>query len=94
MCVQGACIAGGCILAWGSDYSVMSEGKHTIGLNETQLVGIIKASNLCGKLSRNIYIHVLLLCPSKGGHIVFVCVPARREASAAHLVRSFKEKFI
>ena len=49
-----------------------------------------------------------LLCPPKGGHIVFVRVNARREAwgvrreawgvrreaSAAHLVRSFKEKVI
>ena len=45
--------------------------------------------------------HNLLCPPSKGGHIVFVCVHVRREArcvrreaSASHLVRSFKEKVI
>ncbi|XP_065671104.1 enoyl-CoA delta isomerase 1, mitochondrial isoform X3 [Hydra vulgaris] len=35
--INGACPAGGCMIAFGSDYRVMVDGKHTIGLNETLL---------------------------------------------------------
>ncbi|KAK2147923.1 hypothetical protein LSH36_529g01034 [Paralvinella palmiformis] len=38
--VEGPCIAGGCMFVWGSDYRIMSEGKHTIGLNEARLVSM------------------------------------------------------
>ncbi|XP_046421094.1 enoyl-CoA delta isomerase 1, mitochondrial-like isoform X1 [Neodiprion fabricii] len=38
--VNGASPAGGCLLATSCEYRVFVEGKHTIGLNETQL-GII-----------------------------------------------------
>lgn len=34
---QGSSPAGGCLIALSSEYRVMVEGKHTIGLNETQL---------------------------------------------------------
>ncbi|XP_047139608.1 enoyl-CoA delta isomerase 1, mitochondrial isoform X2 [Hydra vulgaris] len=35
--INGACPAGGCMIAFSSDYRVMVDGKHTIGLNETLL---------------------------------------------------------
>ncbi|KAF3422243.1 hypothetical protein E2986_05577 [Frieseomelitta varia] len=38
--INGACPAGGCLLAMSCEYRVLVEGKHTIGLNETRL-GII-----------------------------------------------------
>ena len=38
--INGASPAGGCLLALSTEYRVMVEGKHTIGLNETQL-GIV-----------------------------------------------------
>lgn len=38
--IQGSSPAGGCMLAISTEYRVMVEGKHTIGLNETQL-GIV-----------------------------------------------------
>lgn len=34
---QGSSPAGGCLLAISTEYRVFVEGKHTIGLNETQL---------------------------------------------------------
>lgn len=34
---QGSSPAGGCILAISTEYRVFVEGKHIIGLNETQL---------------------------------------------------------
>ncbi|XP_011644021.1 enoyl-CoA delta isomerase 1, mitochondrial-like [Pogonomyrmex barbatus] len=38
--INGSSPAGGCLLAISTEYRVMTEGKHTIGLNETQL-GIV-----------------------------------------------------
>ncbi|XP_011865504.1 PREDICTED: enoyl-CoA delta isomerase 1, mitochondrial-like [Vollenhovia emeryi] len=38
--INGSSPAGGCLLAISTEYRVMVEGKHTIGLNETQL-GIV-----------------------------------------------------
>ncbi|XP_063984817.1 enoyl-CoA delta isomerase 1, mitochondrial-like [Diachasmimorpha longicaudata] len=38
--INGACPAGGCLLAQSCEYRVIVDGKHTIGLNETRL-GII-----------------------------------------------------
>ncbi|KAK2586487.1 hypothetical protein KPH14_010754 [Odynerus spinipes] len=38
--INGASPAGGCLLAISSEYRVLVDGKHTIGLNETQL-GIV-----------------------------------------------------
>lgn len=38
--INGSSPAGGCMLAMSTEYRVMVEGKHTIGLNETQL-GIV-----------------------------------------------------
>ena len=35
--INGACPAGGCAIAFSSDYRIMADGKHTIGLNETLL---------------------------------------------------------
>ena len=35
--INGACPAGGCMIAFSSDYRVMANGKQTIGLNETLL---------------------------------------------------------
>lgn len=35
--INGACPAGGCAIAFSCDYRIMAEGKHTIGLNETNL---------------------------------------------------------
>ncbi|KAG5307320.1 ECI1 isomerase, partial [Acromyrmex insinuator] len=38
--INGSSPAGGCLLAMSTEYRVLVEGKHTVGLNETQL-GII-----------------------------------------------------
>lgn len=35
--LKGASPAGGCLLALSCEYRVLVEGKHNIGLNETQL---------------------------------------------------------
>lgn len=35
--INGACPAGGCAIAFSCDYRIMADGKHTIGLNETQI---------------------------------------------------------
>ncbi|XP_071556710.1 enoyl-CoA delta isomerase 1, mitochondrial isoform X2 [Temnothorax nylanderi] len=51
--INGASPAGGCLLAISTEYRVMVEGKHTIGLNETQL-GIVAP-----KWFRDSYISVI-----------------------------------
>ncbi|XP_003396679.1 enoyl-CoA delta isomerase 1, mitochondrial isoform X1 [Bombus terrestris] len=51
--INGASPAGGCLLAMSCEYRVLVEGKHTIGLNETQL-GIIAP-----EWFRNIYVDIL-----------------------------------
>lgn len=51
--IKGASPAGGCLLAMSCEYRVLVEGKHTIGLNETQL-GIIAP-----EWFRNIYVDIL-----------------------------------
>jgi len=51
--IQGSSPAGGCLLAMSAEYRVMVEGKHTIGLNETQL-GIVAP-----KWFRDLYISLL-----------------------------------
>ena len=33
--INGACPAGGCAIAFSSDYRIMADGKYTIGLNDT-----------------------------------------------------------
>lgn len=38
--INGSCPAAGCVLAMSCEYRILVEGKHTIGLNETQL-GIV-----------------------------------------------------
>lgn len=35
--INGSCPAAGCVLAMSCEYRILVEGKHTIGLNETQL---------------------------------------------------------
>lgn len=35
--INGACPAGGCAIAFSCDYRIIAEGKHTMGLNETQI---------------------------------------------------------
>lgn len=51
--IKGASPAGGCLLALSTEYRVIVEGKHTIGLNETQL-GIVAPSWF-----RSLYIETL-----------------------------------
>jgi Delta3-Delta2-enoyl-CoA isomerase len=51
--INGSSPAGGCMLSLSSEYRVMVEGKHTIGLNETQL-GIVAP-----KWFRDIYISTI-----------------------------------
>lgn len=47
--INGACPAGGCIFAFSSDYRVIAEGKHRMGLNEVHL-GIAAPFFLCDAL--------------------------------------------
>jgi len=35
--INGPCPAGGCMIAFSCDYRLFAEGKHTMGLNETQI---------------------------------------------------------
>jgi len=51
--INGSSPAGGCLLAMSTEYRVMVEGKHTIGLNETQL-GIAAP-----KWFKDVYVSVL-----------------------------------
>ncbi|XP_012521342.1 enoyl-CoA delta isomerase 1, mitochondrial-like [Monomorium pharaonis] len=51
--INGSSPAGGCLMAISSEYRVMVEGKHTIGLNETQL-GIVAP-----KWFKDVYIDVI-----------------------------------
>ncbi|KYQ57737.1 3,2-trans-enoyl-CoA isomerase, mitochondrial [Trachymyrmex zeteki] len=51
--VNGSSPAGGCLLAMSTEYRVMVEGKHTIGLNETQL-GIVAP-----KWFRDVYVSLI-----------------------------------
>lgn len=51
--INGASPAGGCLLAISTEYRVFVEGKHSIGLNETQL-GIVAP-----KWMRDLYISLL-----------------------------------
>lgn len=51
--INGSSPAGGCLLAMSTEYRVMVEGKHTIGLNETQL-GIVAP-----KWFRDVYIDMI-----------------------------------
>ncbi|XP_076279684.1 enoyl-CoA delta isomerase 1, mitochondrial isoform X4 [Lasioglossum baleicum] len=51
--IQGACPAGGCMLALSTEYRVLVEGKHTMGLNETRL-GITVP-----KMFKDLYIDVI-----------------------------------
>ena len=47
--INGACPAGGCIFAFSSDYRIIANGKHRIGLNEVHL-GIAAPFFLCDGL--------------------------------------------
>ncbi|XP_029177740.1 enoyl-CoA delta isomerase 1, mitochondrial-like isoform X3 [Nylanderia fulva] len=51
--INGSSPAGGCLMAISTEYRVFVEGKHTIGLNETQL-GIVAP-----KWIRDLYISIL-----------------------------------
>ncbi|XP_076279681.1 enoyl-CoA delta isomerase 1, mitochondrial isoform X1 [Lasioglossum baleicum] len=51
--INGACPAGGCMLALSTEYRVLVEGKHTMGLNETRL-GITVP-----KMFKDLYIDVI-----------------------------------
>jgi len=44
--INGACPAGGCAIAFSCDYRIIAEGKHTMGLNETQ-IGLAAPYWLC-----------------------------------------------
>lgn len=51
--INGACPAGGCMLALSTEYRVLVEGKHTMGLNESRL-GITVP-----KMFKDLYIDVI-----------------------------------
>jgi len=47
--INGPCPAGGCMIAFSTDYRILADGKHVMGLNETHL-GLSAPFWLCSSL--------------------------------------------